>query len=301
MQKKLSICVVTMNRAIQLREALESCLACELPKQTEFIIIDNASTDETEDVVRKVLDNCSYSYYYEKLAENIGAGGGRNLYFLKAQGKYVYGMDDDAIIDYSKNSDFFIRAVEIMDANPTIVSLATQIYDKAWGCNRQSISGKEVIPGIYKCKMFSGGSHFLSKDFFKEPPYLSNKYGYEELPPSLRAYDAGKINAFFPDLLAIHQPIVDKWDYSKKDNYDLIINECAIPYAIKRIMYPNICGPILWLAFQIRCKKYLPNTEDAKSKAKKIVNDTIMNYRMTYKIKLSTIVQLYKDFGPSIF
>ena len=49
---KLSIGVVTMNRAAQLKEALESCLACQLPAKTEFIIIDNASTDNTEEIVK---------------------------------------------------------------------------------------------------------------------------------------------------------------------------------------------------------------------------------------------------------
>lgn len=37
--------------------------------------------------------------------------------------------------------------------------------------------------------MFCGGSHFLRRDFFKEVPYFSNRYGYEEIPPSL--YVAG--------------------------------------------------------------------------------------------------------------
>ena len=51
---KLSICVVTMNRANQLSEALQSCLLCELPRETEFVIIDNASTDHTEQVVKEI-------------------------------------------------------------------------------------------------------------------------------------------------------------------------------------------------------------------------------------------------------
>lgn len=69
---KLSICVITMNRAAQLKEALESCLACELPNETEFIVIDNASVDDTEQTVRNVLKDCGFPYYYEKMAENFG-------------------------------------------------------------------------------------------------------------------------------------------------------------------------------------------------------------------------------------
>ena len=50
---KLSIAVVTMNRSIQLIEALDSCLTCNLPNDTEFVIIDNASTDDTEQKVKE--------------------------------------------------------------------------------------------------------------------------------------------------------------------------------------------------------------------------------------------------------
>lgn len=48
---KLSIVVVTMNRAKQLKEALLSCIDCVIPEDTEFIIIDNASTDDTGSVI----------------------------------------------------------------------------------------------------------------------------------------------------------------------------------------------------------------------------------------------------------
>ena len=113
---KLSICVITMNRAAQLREALGSCLACELPAETEFVVIDNASTDHTEQVVREILDASGYPYYYEKLSKNIGAGGGRNYAYEKACGEYVYGLDDDATIAFDKDSRFFMRAVEILVA-----------------------------------------------------------------------------------------------------------------------------------------------------------------------------------------
>ena len=47
----LSIVVITMNRREQLLEALESCLYSKLPEKTEFIIIDNHSTDNTGEVV----------------------------------------------------------------------------------------------------------------------------------------------------------------------------------------------------------------------------------------------------------
>lgn len=301
MDYKLTISVITMNRAVQLKEALESCLACDLPKETEFVVIDNASTDNTEQVVAEVLGNSGFDYYYEKLPENIGAGAGRNAYFAKARGEFVYGMDDDAVIDTVNNPDFFVRAIEIMEQNPSIGSLATQVFDVAWDCNRQNISGPQVAPGIYKCKMFCGGSHFLRRDIFTEPPYFANKYGSEELPPSLKIADIGKFNVFCPDLTAIHKPAVNKWNKDDEKNHTLLINEIAISYAIKIMMYPLIYRPLLWAASQIRFYRTLRKFPNARARFRKEIGEVCTNYRIEKKIKVSTVWQMMKDFGLSAF
>lgn len=298
---ELTIALVTMNREKQLIKALNSCLSCELPDETEFVIVDNCSTDNTEKAVKDFFSSCNYSYIYEKQSENIGAGAGRNRYFELASGKYIYGMDDDAVIDYRINPDFFIKAIKIMDKNPKIAALATQIYDEAWKSNRLEIRGKKIFDDIYLCKMFCEGSHFLRRDFFETVPYLPNKYGYEGLPPSLKIWNEQHINAFCPNLLAIHQPRVNKWDYKQNENYDLLINECAVPYAIKWMMYPKICRPLLRCIFVIRKNKYLKNVPGAENKVKSAVDDIITNYKLNYRIDVKTIIILYKNFGISIF
>ena len=149
--------------------------------------------------------------------------------------------------------------------------------------------------------MFCEGSHFLRRNFFKKVPYLPNKYGYEGLPPSLKIWNEGYINAFCPKLLAIHQPRINKWNYENKENYDLLINECAVPYAIKWMMYPKIFRPILGCIFVVRKNKYLKNIPDAENKVRNAVEDIITNYKLDYRIDVKTVVALYKNFGFSIF
>lgn len=300
MKPMLSICVVTMNRAKQLREALESCLACVLPKDTEFVIVDNASADDTEQVVKELLSNSGYPFYYEKLNENIGCGGGRNYAFTKAKGEFIYVLDDDAIID-NACPNFFTDALLIMNKHYEIITLTTQIYDTAWGRNRLPESGVNYREDLYKIKMFCGGSHFIRKSFFITPPYLSNRYGYEELPPSLRVCDAGKINAYCPNLKIIHNPKINKWDRNDVKNHELLIKECAILYAIKKMMYPRLFIPLLWIAYKIRCKKHLSNITDGSKKSKKVVNYTIKQYYIDYRIKIKTVLGLWRDFSFSIF
>lgn len=297
---KLSICVVTMNRSIQLREALESCLACDLSAETEFVIIDNASTDNTDQIVKETLDNSGFEYYYEKLPENLGVGGGRNYAFDKACGNYVYMLDDDAVID-NLNPDFFKTAITLLDKNADIATFTTQIYDTVWERNHMVPSGKKISDELFSCFMFCGGSHFLRKSFFVSSPYLPNKYGYEEIPPSLRAVDAGKINVFCPHLLIIHKPLINKWDYNDEKNHELLVKGIALPYAIKSMMYPAIFLPVLKLAMKRRIKKHMVQIPDAGEKVKEVVNKFRLEYPIKTKIKFSTVCRMFVDFKLSIF
>lgn len=297
---RLSICVITMNRAAQLKEALESCLACELPTKTEFVVIDNASTDNTQEVVRTVLEDCGYDYYYEKLTENLGVGGGRNYAYAKACGEYAYMLDDDAVID-SGNPDFFVRAVDVLDSNPAAVTLTTQIYDTAWQKNRVEKNGPSIAEGLYKCKMFLGTSHFLRRAFYTASPYIPNKYGFEEMLPSLRALNAGKIHVFSSELLIIHKPAVNKWKFDEEKNHDLLISEIALLYAIRSMMYPKIAQPILLLARKKRTKLYLRNVANGEARINAYVEKFCSEYPISDKITVRTLAKMFFDFGLSVF
>ena len=297
---KLTIAVITMNRQAQLLEALESCVACDLPINTEFVVIDNASTDETEKVAVDYLESCGYEYYYEKMQENLGCGGGRNYAFEKSRGEYVYVLDDDAVIS-DQNKDFFKRALSYFEQDEKIVTLTTQIYDTAWQRNRLDSSGKKYRNELYLCSMFCGGSHFLKRSFFREPPYLPNKYGYEELMPSLYVYDDGKVNVFASDLLIVHNPLVNKWNFDEKKNQPLLINGFGVMYAVKQMMFPIVFSPIIKAIHNYRCFRHLRHFADWKSHMKKVVAETREIYKIKKRIKVKTVFKLVRKFGISIF
>lgn len=298
---KLSVCVITMNRAGQLAEALNSCLACDLPADTEFVIIDNASCDNTEETVHSVMDGCGYSYYYEKMQENLGVGCGRNYAFEKATGDILYWLDDDAVVDSGSNPGFFRRALDILKKYPSVVTLTTQIYDTAWEKNRLEVSGPQIGEGLYKCQMLCGGSNFMRKSFFNSAPYPSIIYGYEELPPSLRVMNAGKVNAFCSELLAVHKPAKNKWDWSDEKNHQLLLEGIGYPYAIKKMMYPKIALPLLKLANKRRLKLYLGDIENAQMRVKEAADKLCKEHPISEKIKFTTLCRMFLDFKLSVF
>ena len=109
------------------------------------------------------------------------------------------------------------------------------------------------------------------------------------------------INAFAPDLKIIHKPIIDKWNKKDKANESILINECVVQYTLKKMFYPIIFMPLIWFAYHRRCKKYLNDVENLRSKARKVICETMEANLVQYKIKTKTVIQMYKDFGISIF
>lgn len=88
-----SIIIPTFNRAAFIGKSIESVLAQSYPR-FELIIIDDGSTDHTEEVVRQYNDP---RVLYHKKA-NAERGAARNTGALLAQGLYVNFFDSDDIL-----------------------------------------------------------------------------------------------------------------------------------------------------------------------------------------------------------
>jgi len=94
----ISVIVPTYNRADLISETIESILD-QTYKNFELIIVDDGSTDNTEEVIRKFKDN---RIKYIK-TDNWGAPARpRNIGIKKAKGEYIAFCDDDDMWDKKK-------------------------------------------------------------------------------------------------------------------------------------------------------------------------------------------------------
>lgn len=97
MQKLLSICIPTFNRAFYLHKCLQSItsqLNEDVASQIEIVVIDNSSTDNTEGTVSAFIKR-GYTIEYIKNESNIGLDGNITKAFTVAKGKYVQVLGDD--------------------------------------------------------------------------------------------------------------------------------------------------------------------------------------------------------------
>lgn len=295
---KLTIAVITMNRAEQLKNALESCLLSELPECTQFVIVDNASSDHTAAVVEQIKKEISYDLVYHKENENRGVGGGRNICFDLANGEYVYFLDDDAEIAEECRSTFFMKSIDCMDKNPQIATLTTEIVDPVFGHRSQAIARTMTVDGLACVYAFHGGTVFIRKSCFSSPLFLNIMYGNEELALSMSAVDKGYFNVYDPTVFINHFPKSNKWTGKSLD----LINIQGIntTYNIKRMQYPVIFRPVIYMAYKRRLQKYGgDNKEEIHSY--RIKNKAFLMNNQIAKIKISTVIRCYREFGLTVF
>ena len=95
----LSVCIPTYNQASCLKDTINSVLL-QLNNNIELVISDNASDDNTRNIVKDILDtNGNKNITYFRNESNLGLDGNiLNLVNL-AKGKYILFLGDDVLLD----------------------------------------------------------------------------------------------------------------------------------------------------------------------------------------------------------
>jgi len=114
----VSICIPTFNNADYLRDTISSILN-QTYKNIEIIILDNASTDGTEQIVNEISK--SYDLKYDNNQTNLGAFSNFNKSFKIAKGDYIAIFHSDDI--YEKN--IIEREMEILLDNENVGAVFT--------------------------------------------------------------------------------------------------------------------------------------------------------------------------------
>jgi len=98
----VSIIIPTYNRAHLIGETLDSIVA-QTYKNWECIIVDDGSTDDTEEIVKKYIkkDN-RFQYHLRPEYHKPGGNGARNYGFKLSKGEFIQWFDSDDLMDEYK-------------------------------------------------------------------------------------------------------------------------------------------------------------------------------------------------------
>lgn len=120
--KKLVVQLVTWNGAKYIPHLFDS-----LKKQTcldwQLVVLDNASSDGTGDVIKKELAACGFSHTFIESADNTGFAGGHNRLFRDYDSEYVVLLNQDMFL----MPDCFERMVHYMDVCPNVAAVSPRL------------------------------------------------------------------------------------------------------------------------------------------------------------------------------
>lgn len=237
MRKLVSIVIVTQNRADDLDECLCSIINQTL-KADEIIVVDNASNDNTVEMVR-------LKYPLVKLILmpfNTGCPGGRNIGIVNSSGEIIFFLDDDCIID----QDAIEKIVNRFNKEPElgVISMAVVNF----------YSNSKAVPYFSPQNLgleeryfynFSGGASAIKKEVFDKAGLFPQDYLYggEERDISYRILSEGYRILYFPEVKMHHKisPLMRNIYIRFKSN---IYNEITI--FLKYYPYNKAFAAILW-------------------------------------------------------
>ncbi|MCU0317394.1 MAG: glycosyltransferase family 2 protein [Fimbriimonadaceae bacterium] len=135
----LSILIVNWNTRDKLQECLTSLTHSKLPFATEIIVVDNASTDGSAEMVKQYFPHiiCIESN------SNLGYSGGNNLAYQAAKGEWILTLNPDTKLF----PDTCHRAILSLSCHPECGALGAQLlnFDNS---HQESVRGFPNFWGI---------------------------------------------------------------------------------------------------------------------------------------------------------
>lgn len=108
MKSDISIIIPAYNAASYIEDCINSVIS-QTKKELEIIIINDGSTDNTLEIVKKYKDKRIKLF----ATKNNGIGKTRNMGLKKAQGKYIFFLDSDDYIAKDAMENLYKKAIDL--------------------------------------------------------------------------------------------------------------------------------------------------------------------------------------------
>ncbi len=193
----VTIEIVTWNRKDELFRCLESALAQTHP-HCEIVVVDNASTDGTSDMVTREFPTVRLVH----ADRNLGCPSARNLGFAHCRGQYIYMLDDDGWLE----RDAVELAVRRAEADPSIGVVMSRIHEFEAG-RIVGLRPERMDQSVF-LSVFSGGCSLLRREVLEKVGAFPDDFfrQAEESDLALRMLDAGYFCCLEPASVMYHAP-----------------------------------------------------------------------------------------------
>lgn len=216
---KILIVVLTVNNYSDTRECIDSLLSLDFDNY-DILVVDNGSTDESINLLRKDYPNLSYIC----IKKNCGFAGGMNKgleYAVEEKADYVWLLNNDITVE--KNS--LSNLVEIASNISKVGMIGSKVYYYSSpnkinfaGGKVSKITGRTLHRGtgliddgrfndLEEVDFLTGASLFINMNMIKEIGFFDESYFlfYEDADLVMRARDAGWKTIFAPNSIIWHK------------------------------------------------------------------------------------------------
>ncbi len=220
---KLSIIIVNYNTSYDLKECLNSLLQNRTP-DSEIIVVDNASTDNSVEMVKKHFSEI----ILVEAPENLGFSKANNLGSKKAQGDFLVFLNPDMILTEAS----FEKMLRYLESHPDVgligprliyengdFQLSTGSFHKILSQCKMSRLVRKVENPTFREKLASqfetskevnwvtGACLMLRRSLFEQINGFDDELFmfFEDVDLCKRVYEAGLRVVYFPETEIIHQ------------------------------------------------------------------------------------------------
>jgi glycosyltransferase involved in cell wall biosynthesis len=210
---QISVIICTYNRALFLRDCLQSLIEQDLSEtQYELIVSDDGSTDETSEIMKFVQAQTTIPAIHYLQNRHGGVNATRNAGIKQAKGQMILFFDDDQLAP----SDFLQKIVDAFKENPEVDGIGGPVRD----------SGGSNLPTCEFCSLGSASlanpeKHYPAKLLggnMTLKPELFERVGFFDEEISGRGDETEWFNRatqcrflYLPDL----------WAWHRRDNFSL--------------------------------------------------------------------------------
>ena len=195
MKPFFSIVMATYNRAYCIENAINSVLKQNF-KDWELIIVDDGSTDNTQEVIKKYLNNKRIKYI--KLKKNSGVNVARNKGYIEAKGEWLFDLDSDNWLSEKGLEDRFIEVKKVnFDMIKFLVKTPKEEVLKPKNYKVGFLDYKDIVCG----KNSGEFTTVIKTDLMKKYMWFEDINGGEAITWELIAKDLGRV--YFSDKVVL--------------------------------------------------------------------------------------------------
>lgn len=241
----VSIVMLCYNRKDVVAHNVTALLEMVRETGCELIVVDNASTDGSAELIRNILGIRPVTRFIANDA-NLGVAGGRNVGWRAATRDFILNIDDDTLITAEAVSEM----LSVLLQDPRLGIVSPRILHAATGTAQLSF-----VDPSYRPANFHGACHLVRRIIIDTIGFNDEgcTFGGEELDLSIRVRAAGFDVAYVGQATVLHDNLVRTEEVGRERRLRWVYNftrvfykhfplSVAMPFSLRYLVNHLISG-----------------------------------------------------------